>query len=299
MSPTNRERIVIILSLLPAISVVMLLFGASVIYSITQSLGYLTIIGEQRLSLEAYVRLFSRATAAGREFWPALGFSLWVSIASTTLAALAALLLAVLLTNRQRPTGRSTLLALHFNLAFPHLVWAIALSLLLAQSGLLARIAAALGLITTPADFPVLVRDRYGLGIILHYVTKEISFLTLIVLAVLRAQGAPYDLVAENLGANFWQRLRFVTLPLVLPGLTAGSLLMFAFIFGAYEAPELLGTRFPRMLSVLALESFLNADLHLRAEAMAISITMVLIILAVAGAGYVALVRWRVHALVR
>ncbi len=149
----------------------------------------------------------SGATAAGREFWPALGFSLWVSIASTTLAALAALLLAVLLTNRQRPTGRSTLLALHFNLAFPHLVWAIALSLLLAQSGLLARIAAALGLITTPADFPVLVRDRYGLGIILHYVTKEIPFLTLIVLAVLRAQSAPYDLVAENLGANFWQRL--------------------------------------------------------------------------------------------
>ncbi len=74
---------------------------------------------------------------------------------------------------------------------------------------------------------------------------------------------------------------------------------MFAFIFGAYEAPELLGTRFPRMLSVLALESFLNADLHLRAEAMAISITMVLIILAVAGAGYVALARWHVRTLVR
>jgi putative spermidine/putrescine transport system permease protein len=81
-----------------------------------------------------------------------------------------------------------------------------------------------LGLIQTPADFPILVKDRSGIGIILDYVTKEIPFLTLIVLAVLRSQAENLDIVAENLGASRWQRLWYITIPQVLPSLMAGSL---------------------------------------------------------------------------
>ena len=101
--------------------------------------------------------------------------------------------------------------------------------------------------------------------------------------AVLRTQGAQYELVAENLGASLWQRLRYVTLPLVLPALAAGSALVFAFVFGAYEVPALLGVRYPRTLAVLALEYFANPDLNRRAEGMAISLLVSLIILAVVG----------------
>ncbi|HMP43187.1 MAG TPA: ABC transporter permease subunit, partial [Roseiflexaceae bacterium] len=172
---------------------------------------------------------------------------------------------------------------LHLNLALPHLVWAVALGLLLSQSGLLARLAVAVGLINGPVDFPVLVRDRYGLGIIVHYVSKEIPFLVLIVLAVLRTQGAAYDLIAENLGAGYWQRVRYVTLPLVLPALLAGSALVFAFIFASYEVPALLGVRYPRMLAVLALEFFVNPDLNRRATGMAISLVISLMTLSVIG----------------
>jgi putative spermidine/putrescine transport system permease protein len=154
-----------------------------------------------------------------------------------------------------------------------------------------ARIAAALGLIDGPAAFPVLVRDNYGIGIILNYVSKEIPFLLLLMLSILRSQPDEYGMVAENLGANRWQTLRYVTLPLVLPGLTAGSLLIFAFVFGAYEVPALLGVSFPRMLSVLALEFFRNADLNSRAEGMAISIIMAAIVLLVAGTARYLLLR--------
>jgi putative spermidine/putrescine transport system permease protein len=280
---SGRERFGIWLALAPALSVIGLLMGVSLVYGVAQSLGALAIIGTSQLSLDAYRELLSGVGPAGREFWPALGFSLWVSLASTGLAALGALLIAAALNQRRRPATGPTLLMLNLNLAFPHLVWAVALSLLLAQSGLLARIAFALGLIEAPAQFPVLVRDRYGLGIILHYVSKEIPFLLLIVLAVLRTQGAQYDLVAENLGATAWQRLRYVTLPLVLPALTAGSALVFAFVFGAYEVPALLGVRYPRMLTVLALEFFTNPDLNRRAEGMAISLIISLVTLVVVG----------------
>jgi putative spermidine/putrescine transport system permease protein len=175
------------------------------------------------------------------------------------------------------------LLALNANLAIPHLVWAVALLLILAQSGLLARLAAALGVIEAPAEFPVLVRDRHGLGVILHYVGKEIPFLTLIVLAVLRTQGDAYGAVAATLGAGPWMRLRRVTLPLVWPGLAAGALLVFAYVFSAYEVPALLGVRYPRALAVLALDYFLNPDLNRRAEGMAISMIMALVVIGVAG----------------
>lgn len=274
------------LALAPALAVVGLLVGASLIYGVAQSLGALSLVGERGLSLDAYTSLLGGAAPAAREFWPALGFSLWVSGASTLLAALGALLVAVALTGGRRQPDGATLLVLNLNLAFPHLVWAVALGLLLAQSGLLARIALALGLIDAPAAFPVLVRDRYGLGIILHYVSKEIPFLALLALAVLRTQGAQYDLVAENLGASPWQRLRYVTLPLVLPALAAGAALVFAFVFGAYEVPALLGVRYPRTLAVLALEFFVNPDLNRRAEGMALSLLISLVTLAVVGLAY-------------
>ena len=267
-------------SLAPTLIILTLLLGASLLYGLAQSIGYLTIIGEKELSLTAYKNLISGQGTAGREFWASLGFSLWVSIASTLLSAIGALFLATLL--NRRPSNFDTF-ALNWNLAFPHLVWGVFMLLLLLQSGLLARWTGALGLIQTPADFPVLVRDRYGIGIILTYLGKEIPFLTLLILALLRTQSDGYLLVAQNLGANAWQRFRLVTLPLVRPALVSGSLLVFAYIFGAYEVPALLGVRYPRTLPVLALESFTNPDLRARAEGMAISLIIAFIVLMIAG----------------
>ena len=276
MKPSTRT----LLRLAPTLAVLTILLGASLLYGLAQSLGYLTIIGEKELNLTAYINLISGQGTAGREFWVSLGFSLWISLASTLLSAISALFLATLL--NRRPFNFDTF-ALNWNLAFPHLVWGVFILLLLTQSGLLARWADALGLIDAPVDFPILVRDRYGIGIILTYLGKEIPFLTLLILALLRTQSEGYLLVAENLGANAWQRFRLITLPLVRPALVPGSLLVFAYIFGAYEVPALLGVRYPRTLPVLALESFTNPDLHARAEGMAISLIIALIVLLIAG----------------
>lgn len=273
-----RSRLALVSALAPALGLIGLLFGSSVIYGVTQSLGYLPFLGQREWTLDAYRNVLSGPVYT-TQFWTALGFSLWVSGAATLGSALLALLIVVALRRRIR-SGR-TLFVLNLNLSFPHLVWAIGLGLLLAQSGLLARIATALGLIDAPAQFPVLVRDRAGFGIILNYLTKETPFLVLILLSILRSQPEDYAVVAENLGANRWQQVRYVTVPLVLPGLLAGALLVFAFIFGAYEVPALLGVRFPEMIAVLALDFFRNPDLHSRAEGMAISVLMALVVLAV------------------
>ena len=270
------------LSLAPALILVTVLLGASLVYGVAQSLGLMSVIGQDTVSLDAYSNIISGQGVAGQEFWGSLAFSLWVSITSTFVSSALALLVAVWLSGRRGGSGNVDTLALNWNLAFPHLIWSVALLLFLSQSGLLARWAATLGIIQTPADFPVLVRDRYGIGIILHYVSKEIPFLALIILAVLRAQPPGYDLIAENLGASRWQRLRYVTIPLVMPSLLSGALLVFAFVFSSYEVPALLGVSYPRMLPVLALRFFNNPDLRARADGMAISLIITVIVLAIA-----------------
>lgn len=279
------------LSLAPALMLVTVLLGASLAYGVAQSLGLMSAIGQDTISLESYRALLTGQSAAGREFWVSLAFSLWVSVTSTLISSALALLTAVWLSERSgasdslessRNGAKWDTLALNWNLAFPHLVWAVAILLFLSQSGLLARWAAALGIIQTPAEFPVLVRDRYGIGVILHYVSKEIPFLALMLLAVLRAQPTGYDLIAENLGASRWQRLRYVTLPLVMPSLISGALLVFAFVFSSYEVPALLGVNYPRALPALALHFFNDPDLRSRADGMAISLIITVIVLAVA-----------------
>ncbi len=259
------------LSLAPALLVTGALTLSGALYGLAQSFGYLPLAGGWEFSFQAYRNLF-----AVREFWVALGFSLWVSAASTLLASAAALSLGLAL-SRRKAAGDTFIL--HWNLAFPHLVWAVGLLLALSQSGLLARWAAALGWIDAPAQFPVLVRDRWGLGIILHYVSKETPFLTLVVLAVLRSQAEGYQLVAQNLGASRFQRLRWVVWPQVRPALVSGALLVFAYDFGAYEVPALLGVRYPRVLAALGLEYFLDSDLHRRTEGMAVGVVLALVVL--------------------
>jgi putative spermidine/putrescine transport system permease protein len=251
------------------------LLGASLFYATAESVGYVSVIGQNEISFSAY-----RATLNhNSEFWISLSFSLWISIASTMISSAVALALAVWLSERR---GNMDTLALNWNLAFPHLVWSVALLLFLSQSGLFSRWAASLGLITTTADFPILVRDRFGIGIILSYIGKEIPFLTITILSVLRSQSVGYDVVAENLGASRWQRLRYVTIPQVLPALLAGDLLVFGFIFSSYEVPALLGVGYPRALPVLALRFFLDPDLRARSEGMVTSLIITLIVMVVA-----------------
>ena len=263
------------LSLAPALTIILVLLGASLLYAIAESVGYVSVIGQNEVSFSVY-----RATLdLNSEFWTSLSFSLWISIASTMSSSAVALALAVWLSERR---GNTDTLALNWNLAFPHLVWSVAFLLFLSQSGLFSRWAASLGLTSTTAEFPVLVRDRFGIGIILSYIGKEIPFLTIIILSVLRSQSVGYDVVAENLGASRWQRLRYVTIPQVLPALLAGDLLVFGFIFSSYEVPALLGVGYPRALPVLALRFFLDPDLRARSEGMVISLIITLIVMIVA-----------------
>jgi spermidine/putrescine transport system permease protein len=81
--------------------------------------------------------------------------------------------------------------------------------------------------------FFALVRQSLGfleLGLttmILAHVTFQIPFVTIIVGARLVGLNPILEEAARDLGATGWQTLRYVTLPLVFPGIVAGALLAF------------------------------------------------------------------------
>jgi len=263
----ERWRVPVMLA--PAAFVLVILFGGGLIYGLLQSFGWQPLIGSTRLSLSSYANILA-GERYSQQFWTGLLLTIWISLASTTVSAILAVAVALAIRGLPRRRRLSAFL-LQFNLPIPHVVAAIGVLFVLSQSGLLSRLGAQMGLLHTPAQFPVLVRDRYGLGIIAAYVWKELPFIGVIVLAVLESLSQDYEDSARTLGAGAWQRFRHVTLPLITPALVSSSMIVFAFVFGAYQIPEILGVRYPRTLSVLALRFFLDADLSARAEAMAMS----------------------------
>lgn len=275
-----RPHARVALTLAPAVLPVAFLFVGGLAFAALQSFGLFAPAGESTLTLRHY-----RAALTHPEFLPSLALTLRVSLLSTALSAIAALALALALREAIRRTPALRVL-LQVPVAVPHLAMAVAVVQLIAPSGLIARLLYALGLVHSPADVPALINDRLGLGIVLVYILKETPFLALLVLAVLLRVSDDYDALARTLGATRWQRLRHVTLPLVLPVLAAGSAVVFAFVFSAFEVPYLLGRPYPAMLGVVAQRRFVGVDLTERPEAIAVAMIAAAITTVAIGIGY-------------
>lgn len=266
---TDHRRILLLLA--PALVVIGGLFLTGLGLTLLRSLRYMPALGLTDPDLAAYAAVLTRP-----DFLASLAISLWIAAASTLIAATLALASALIL--RQSFPGRAVIsFLIQLNLTIPHIVGAIGLLYLVSQSGVFARLAHATGMIVAPSDFPILTNDPHGIGIILLYVWKELPFITLILLSSLQSLGEDHEAVARSLGASRWQAFVHVLLPMLMPALLSASALVFAFAFGAYEVPLLLGANAPQALAVLAWQAQTNPDLAARPEAMAMAVITALI----------------------
>ncbi len=273
----NWERWRIPIMIGPTVLILFVLFFSSLGYGLLQSFGYQPGIGKFDLNLSAYLNILTSDEYA-QYFWPGLGLTLWISFTSTVVSAVLAIIGALLLRNTF--IGKRVVnFIFQLSLPVPHIVAAVGMMLLLSQSGLFARFAASMNLISVPSEFPEFVNDPWGIGIIAAYVWKEIPFFGIIILAVLQTSVDDYEAAARVLGANRLQCFFRVTLPMIMPAILSSSIIVFAFNFGAYEVPKLLGMRYPAMLPVLTVEFFQNPDLNARAEGMAMSMIIAFLII--------------------
>lgn len=267
-----------LLMLGPTLAVMGGLFLGGLLFAGAESFGWGATLGEESWTLNHYRRLLS-----DREVHRSLGLTLGVAMLATLVSAGVGVAVALAL---REVACRSRVLntLVQIPLAMPHLTMAIVLLWIVAPSGLLARVAFQVGWIASPADFPALVQDPYGIGIFLAYSLKEIPFVTLMVLTLLLRLGDEYEELAQTLGASRGQRWRYVTMPLIAPAALSASLMIFAYLLGAFEIPSLLGRSYPAMLSVVAQRRYQSVDLTDRpggiALAMMLSLGTALLLLA-------------------
>lgn len=285
--PVPAGRLVILLG--PAVLVVGLLFVGGLVLGVLQALGYAPGQGAASLTVEHFRRVL-----VDPELFTSFALTFYIAATSTIIAGLVSVALALTLVSLES-RSRMVSFLLQIPLTVPHLVIAIAVLFLLTPSGLVARALSSLGLLAEAASFPLLVNDRFGIGILAVYVWKEIPFITLMLLAVLKNMGKELLEAGATLRANARQRFFHITLPIITPVLAASGLIVFAFTFGAFEVPYLLGRTHPLLLPVWSYRTYSDIDLLARPEGIAIGLLIAAIIIIAVGCSQMVLtlVRYR------
>ena len=203
--------------------------------------------------------------------WRSALLSLWIAGAGTALALGGALFIAMGLGGVSK-IERFARTVVSLPLPVPNVAAAVAVLLLLSQSGWLSRVASHLFLISTPAQFPALVLDPWAIGAIVAVVWKELPFLTLVALSLQSLRGLALTDAARTLGATPWQAARTVALPLLLRGLAPSVIAVFVFVLGSLELPLVLAPSSPLALPMLIQERRQALDAASHGEAYVIAL---------------------------
>ncbi|MEO8755506.1 MAG: ABC transporter permease, partial [Casimicrobiaceae bacterium] len=185
------------------------------------------------LNLESYARFFEDALYAEiflKSFWYALATTFICLVLAYPLAALIAQ------SNRKHRDLLLLLVILPFWSNF--LIRVYAWMIILGPNAALARsLNALLGVFGME---PVsLLFSSFAVLICLVYV--HLPFMVLPLYANLEKHDQALLDAAQDLGANGWQRFWRITFPLSLPGVYAGSALVFIPAFGIFAIPDILG----------------------------------------------------------
>ncbi len=144
---------------------------------------------------------------------------------------------------------------------------------LLGKNGLINSLLMNMGLIESPLQMLYTDMAVY-LGIVYTY----IPFMILPLYATLEKMDTSLHDAAADLGAKPWQIFIDVTLPLSMPGIIAGSLLVFIPAIGEYVIPALLGGLDSLMIGrTLYDEFFVNRDWPLASAVATILLFIVVI----------------------
>jgi spermidine/putrescine transport system permease protein len=178
--------------------------------------------------------------------------SLWIAALTTLLCVLLGYPVAYMIALRVSARWRSSLLMLvviPFWTSF--LIRTYAWMVILRTEGVVNNLLVAAHMIREP------VHLLYTpLAVFIGLVYGELPFMILPLYGVLQKLDPVLLEAAQDLGASRWYTFRKVTLPLSLPGLVAGSVLVFIASIGAFITPDLLGGARTMMVGNLVQNQF-------------------------------------------
>lgn len=237
-----------LLLLAPAVLLIASLLAAPLLWLIRFSIheGQTGVTPTGALTLAHYAR------ALGDGFYLAVfGRTLGLALLITLVSAIVSYPLAHLMWQASsRWRGPLTILALS-----PLLVSIVVSSygwmVILGDQGVINQALLALGIVDTP------IRLMYtDFAIIVGLVHIVMPFMTLSILAALEKIDPLLAEAAATLGAPRWAVLRHVTLPLALPGIAAGTTIVFSLAISAYVTPAVLGPSGSNFITTLIYHQF-------------------------------------------
>ncbi|MGW4213260.1 molybdate ABC transporter permease subunit [Lentzea sp. NPDC004789] len=215
------------------------------------------------------------ATLPSQLFSAEVGQALRLSLVCASLATLVCLVLGVplawLLARSDLP-GRGLLRALvTVPLVLPPVVGGVALLLVLGRRGVAGQYLDQWFGISLPFTTA---------GVVLAEAFVAMPFLVISVEGALRAADPRYEEAAATLGASRWLTFRRVTLPGVLPGVVAGTVLCWARALGEFGATITFAGNFPGRTTTMPLAVYLALESDPDA-AIVLSIVLLLVSVAV------------------
>ena len=185
---------------------------------------------------------------------PQLPQALLATLVSTTIAAVGALLIALLVIVAlwPGPKWQRMCARLPWLLAIPHVAFATSALLLFADGGLLYDY------------FPYFTppMDRFGIGLGLTLAVKESAFLLWILAAVLSEKWLLQQvIVLDSLGYSRWQCLNWLLLPSVAPALAMAMLAIVAWSLSVVDVAIILGPGNPPTLAVISWQWLTQGDI--------------------------------------
>jgi molybdate transport system permease protein len=214
------------------------------------------------------------STLVDQLFSAEVGQALTLSLVCASLATVVCLVLGVplawLLARADVP-GRRVLRALvTVPLVLPPVVGGVALLLVMGRRGLVGQYLDAWFGVSLPFTTA---------GVVLAEAFVAMPFLVISVEGALRAADPRYEEAAATLGASRWLAFRRVTLPAIMPGVVAGTVLCWARALGEFGATITFAGNFPGKTTTMPLAVYLALETDPGA---AIVLSIVLLILSVA-----------------
>ncbi len=181
-------------------------------------------------TLENYTRTFD-------VFWPVIWRTLYFSLLTTLICLLLGFPVAFFISTRPNPRTRQFLL---FLILLPFwtnfLVRTYALQTIMGREGSLNALLLNFGVIQEP-----LTMLNTQFAVMLGLVYGFVPFMVLPIYAATERLDFRFVEAAGDLGANDFQAFWRIIVPLTLPGIVAGSVLVFIPAIGSFITPDLLG----------------------------------------------------------
>ncbi|MFT4040348.1 MAG: ABC transporter permease [Thermomicrobiales bacterium] len=184
------------------------------------------------LTLETFARFFQKQL-----YWGSLLRSIWIAVVAAAVALLLGYPLAYVVAKEQRP-GRANLymILILASMQLDLIIRMYGFMILLGDQGLINNALMRSGLVSSP--LPLMYNP---LGVLVGMVQLALPFMILSLIGVIQGINPSLEEAARSLGASPWKTFFSITFPMSMPGVLAGSLLVFAIAIGSYAVPVLMG----------------------------------------------------------